>query len=614
VFQELSEAQRLAQLGSWHWDSEADLVTWSDQLFRIAGRDPSSSAPSYKEHWPLYTPESWEQLQRAVEEALRTGAPYELDLEMVRPDGTTRWVCARGEAERDAMGRITRLRGTVQDITERKQSEEKLRELGGRLTHADEEVKKSEEKVFKAFRQSPVALTITSAKDHRYLEVSESFERWSGWRHDEVMGRTPFDIAIWVNPAQRLEFVRRILADGVVRNLEFRFRSKQGEEMVGLGSGALIEIANEPCIISAVADITERKHAERELSQINERLNLAMEAGGIGGWEWNLKDGRSFWFCETHKLLGISGGDARSASADEFRERVHPEDRDWLRDAVQKAMRNHTELNVEFRVVWPDGSVHWLRSRARFFYGIDGEAERMLGISVDITERKRAEEALSGVTRQLVEAQEQERSRIGRELHDDVSQRLALLSISLGQLEDKNNLPFEVWDAIQELKQMTSNIATDIHVLSHELHPSNLEYLGLVSGVRGWCEEYGKRHELEIDFKSDELPPLRQEVSLCLFRVLQEALHNAAKHSGVKRIEVQLVGKSDEIHLIVRDSGKGFDIDAARQKRGLGLTSMQERVRLIGGTMVIESKPMAGTVVYVCVPFRAEHRGQSAAA
>jgi len=219
----------------------------------------------------------------------------------------------------------------------------------------------------------------------------------------------------------------------------------------------------------------------------------------------------------------------------------------------------------------------------------------------DITDRKRAEEALSGVSRQLVKAQEQERSRIGRELHDDVSQRLALLSMSLGQLEKKNNLPLEVRDGIQELRQTTSNIATDIHALSHELNPSNLEYLGLVSSVRGWCEQYAKQHKLEIDFKSDELPLLRQEFSLCLFRVLQEALHNAAKYSGVKRIEVQLAGKSGEVHLIVRDSGKGFDIDAARRNGGLGLTSMQERVRLIGGTMVIESKPRAGTVVHVWV-------------
>ncbi|HEX3470517.1 MAG TPA: sensor histidine kinase, partial [Silvibacterium sp.] len=206
----------------------------------------------------------------------------------------------------------------------------------------------------------------------------------------------------------------------------------------------------------------------------------------------------------------------------------------------------------------------------------------------------------------LVEAQEQERSRIGRELHDDVAQRVAMLAIALGQLKDESDLPVEVRNSMQELKQMTSDIAKGIHFLSHKLHSRNMELLGLVSGMRGWCEEYGKQHKLEIGFKSADVPSLRQEISLCLFRVLQEALHNAAKHSGVKRIEVQLAVKSGEIHLIVCDSGKGFDIEAARQKRGLGLTSMQERVRLVGGTIVIESKPLAGTVVRVRVPFRAE--------
>jgi PAS domain S-box-containing protein len=739
VFKELSEAQRLAQLGSWHWDSKADLVSWSEQLFRIVGRDPSSPAPCYKELRPLYTPESWEQLERAVEKALRTGTPYELDLEMVRPDKTTRWVCTRGEAERDAMGRITQLRGTVQDITERKQAEEKLRELGRRLTHAHEELKKSEQKFFKAFRESPVALTITSAKDHRYLDVSESFEQWSGWRRDEVIGRTPFDIGIWVNPAGRLEFVRRILAEGVVSNLEFRCRRKHGVEMVGLGSGELIEIGNEQCVISAVADITERKLAERELEQINERLSLAMEAGRIGGWEWNIKDGKSFWFGEALNLLGISGG-VHSPSAAEFRDRIHPEDRDWLRNAVQTAMRNHAYLNAEFRVVWPDGCVHWLRSQARFFYGTDGEPERMLGVSVDITEhkqaeetlreseerlrlaqwaahigtfdldlrtgvdiwtpetealyglplggfggtltafenlihpadreriialtramietgqpseaewravwpdgsvhwiagraqvfmgesgepsrmlgvnmditdRKRAEETISAMTRKLIEGQEQERARIARELHDDISQRLALLATELDQLRGEHRkLPSEIHGQILKLRETTADICSSVYDLSHELHSSTLDLLGLSKGMGNWCKTFGERQKMEIVFKSHGVPELPQEISLCLFRILQEATHNAAKHSGVNRIDVQLSEKSGEIHLIVSDSGKGFDIDTARQKRGLGLTSMQERVRLIGGTIVIESKPLTGTVVHACLPFTAEPRGQS---
>jgi signal transduction histidine kinase len=172
----------------------------------------------------------------------------------------------------------------------------------------------------------------------------------------------------------------------------------------------------------------------------------------------------------------------------------------------------------------------------------------------------------------------------------------------------------EVRDRMQELKQITADISTGVRTLSHELHSSMLEYLGLVKGMKSWCEEYGERYKLEIDFKGEDVPTVPQEeTSLCLFRVLQEALHNAAKHSGGKRIEVQLAEKSGGIHLVVSDSGKGFDLKAARQKHGLGLTSMQERVRLVGGTIAIDSNSLAGTTVHVCVPFRAKSSAQMAA-
>jgi signal transduction histidine kinase len=131
--------------------------------------------------------------------------------------------------------------------------------------------------------------------------------------------------------------------------------------------------------------------------------------------------------------------------------------------------------------------------------------------------------------------------------------------------------------------------------------------------MTSWCSEFGERHKLEVDFKNGDVPKLPQEISLCLFRVLQEAVHNATKHSGVKRIEVELAVKLGEIHLIVSDSGRGFDIAATKQHGGLGLTSMQERVRLVGGTIVIDSQPLVGTTIHVCVPFKAEHRFQKAA-
>jgi signal transduction histidine kinase len=235
----------------------------------------------------------------------------------------------------------------------------------------------------------------------------------------------------------------------------------------------------------------------------------------------------------------------------------------------------------------------------------------ILILAEDITRRKQMEEALSGMTRKLIESQEQERARISRELHDDVSQRLALLACELSQIQDNSDLHSEVRGRLQELHQMTSDISKGVHDLSRELHFSTLDYLGLVSGMRSWCEEFGLRQKLEIDFKSHDVPKLPQEISLCFFRVAQEALHNAAKYSGAKRIEVQLTQTSGKIHLIVSDLGKGFDVAAARQKPGLGLTSMQERVRLVGGTIVIDSKPASGTTIHVCVPFNAERSPQA---
>jgi signal transduction histidine kinase len=221
---------------------------------------------------------------------------------------------------------------------------------------------------------------------------------------------------------------------------------------------------------------------------------------------------------------------------------------------------------------------------------------------VDITERKLAEAALASVSRRLIEAQEQERSRIARELHDDIGQRLALLAIKLAQLQQNPPNSSELPSRIGELQNQTSEIAADIQSLSHELHSSRLQYLGIAAAIRGFCREFGEQQKVEIDCKIHDLPvPLSPDISLCLFRVLQEALHNSTKHSGVRYFEVELWGTPGEIHLTVSDSGAGFDIEAARASRGLGLISMEERLRLVGGGLSINSQPKRGTTIHARV-------------
>ena len=153
---------------------------------------------------------------------------------------------------------------------------------------------------------------------------------------------------------------------------------------------------------------------------------------------------------------------------------------------------------------------------------------------IDITDRKLAEAALANVSRKLIEAQEQERARIGRELHDDVGQRLALLAAEFQQLQENPLILPDVRSRMGELEKQISEIASDIQLLSHELHSAKLQYLGIVGAVKGFCREFSAQHKVEIDFQTDALPALSPDVSLCLFRVLQEALHNSAKHSGVR--------------------------------------------------------------------------------
>jgi PAS domain S-box-containing protein len=210
----------------------------------------------------------------------------------------------------------------------------------------------------------------------------------------------------------------------------------------------------------------------------------------------------------------------------------------------------------------------------------------------DISERKRTEEALARAKRKLIHVQEDERARIARELHDDIGQRLALLIVSLTGVSE-------------ELQTQASEIAADLQSLSHELHPSKIEVLGIVAGMRLFCREFADQQQMDIDFQASDISSLLpSNVSLTLFRVLQEALHNSAKHSGVGQCHVRLWDADGWIHLLVADPGAGFDATSVKESRGIGLLTMQERISLVDGDLTIESQPGGGTAVHARVPFK----------
>jgi signal transduction histidine kinase len=233
---------------------------------------------------------------------------------------------------------------------------------------------------------------------------------------------------------------------------------------------------------------------------------------------------------------------------------------------------------------------------------------------MDITERKRSEEALRRLGGRLMEAQEQERIRIARELHDDICQRLALLEIELERIKYDPALQRpELQYDMDRLTQSTKEIGRDLQSLSHELHSSKLEILGTAAAMKSFCADFSRQHNLNIEFTSSNVPlPLSREISIGLYRVLQEALHNALKHSKMRSFAAQLRGENGSVELMVRDFGIGFEPGTAARGRGLGLISMRERINLLNGTLSIESRPMRGTTIRAIVPAENKRAAQCA--
>jgi signal transduction histidine kinase len=221
--------------------------------------------------------------------------------------------------------------------------------------------------------------------------------------------------------------------------------------------------------------------------------------------------------------------------------------------------------------------------------------------------RKQAEDALSSVSYRVIEAEEQERQRIARDLHEDIGQRLTLLVIAAEELKARPVDGGDVPSRIDGILKQSLGILTDVKTLAHELYSPRLEYLGIAGVMKSFCRDLGQRKGVEIDFRADGLsravPP---NISLCLFRVLQEALNNAVKHSGVRKFDVQFKGTSDEAHLTVNDCGVGFNLETARKAGGLGLNRMQERLKLVKGSLSIDSQPKRGTTIRARVPLSLE--------
>ncbi len=346
-----------------------------------------------------------------------------------------------------------------------------------------------------------------------------------------------------------------------------------------------------------------RRRSEQELAITYDRLRMAMEAASFVAWDADYKSGSNRWFGDLESTFGISSG-VHDGDLTDFRKRLHPDDRERVSEIIQRAQEKREPYAAEFRVVRPDGSVKWISARGKFYFSPQGEPVRMLGMAADITERKQAEDALNSLSGQLIRAQEEERHRIARELHDDYQQRLAVLGIELGSLAQEIGTDDRIALArLRDLAELVNALGMDLHSLSHRLHSSTLDSMGLVAALKGLCSEFRKYHDLKVSLITDNVPvEIPSETALCIFRIAQEALQNVRKHSQAHSAEVRVEGVEGTIRLSVTDQGKGFDAGRSLRTGGIGIRSMEERVRLVNGQLEVHSRPGSGTTIAAWVP------------
>ena len=347
-------------------------------------------------------------------------------------------------------------------------------------------------------------------------------------------------------------------------------------------------------------DLLRAAHVSRQLRESQQQMALATDAAQLGIWSRDLSRDQIWASDKCRELFGFTK--CERLNIEGFAQRLHPDDRDGVRRVFSNAEATG-DFDSEYRIVLPDGRIRWIATRGRVEFN-QGRPILLRGAALDITARKQAEDAARSLSGRLIHAQEAERIRLARELHDDLSQSLALLAIELdmfGRGQPAAN--GEVSERMRDLSGQVKILSSSVHRISHELHPAKLEQLGLVAAVRGFCREIGEARNLAIELETRDVPrDLPSDIALCLYRIVQEGLQNVIKHSGCGAAKVELTPNDNELCLIVSDQGCGFDSIAVTNHGSLGLVSMRERARLVRGQISIESRKGAGTRILVRVP------------
>jgi PAS domain S-box-containing protein len=593
----LAMAMKAAQMGTWEWNITDNTVKWSDESKRMFGRSLGDPEGTPEDFFALVHPEDRSFIEEAINHAVSEGVPYEAEFRILQPNGSIRWVRGKGKVLNDDAGNPQRMVGLNADITEQKQAQEALRRSELRLERAE---------AFSLMMLTHVGL------DGGWLKVPPTLCELLGYTEQELLAGTFKDVtqpddfeADW-SQRQRL-----ICGEIKSFDLEKRYLHKDGHTIwVYLNCSVVEDDAGKPVhFITYIRDITDRKLAEQALFESNERNQAILRAlpdlmflqtkDGVY-LDYYARDGKDL-LVPPEAFLGKN-----------IREIMPSNLADQVMECIARLDSTVETQVLEYSLEIADEERHF---EARL---VRAEGDKVLSIVRDVTEAKRAADALRDseeklllsnregreLAARLITVQESERRRIALLLHDDLSQNIAAIGVALSRLKRKPPATTELMAAeLDQLGAQTNELTTQIRKLSHQLHPDVLEHVGLVAALESEVAEFGHNERIKVEFNADvKTQQIPLDVSVCLYRVVIEALRNVSRHSGANSASVALAEDDAGFTVEVSDSGKGFDVERAKRGSGLGLVSAEERVKLLQGSFLVRSTPEGGTVLLAQIP------------
>jgi PAS domain S-box-containing protein len=459
------------------------------------------------------------------------------------------------------------------------------------------------------FEEAPIGCCLVNSEG-RICTSNIAFARMLGYGPGELIHKGFWEITEPEDVARSLVNFQELIAG--VRDfyqLEKRYLKKDGSVIWGRLTVSVLgaRAAQGPFVLAMIEDVTGAIHAREQLEQGRQRLTMALEASRMTAWEYDPATQTIAWV--DRNTLREKGHEPMGPLrfADVLRH-VHPDERTMLLDLADRIINEGGTFSAEFRMFAKNGSIRWMLGKGELLHKLNEPGTgKIAGVTLDVSELKRTQVELQELAKRLMEAHEEERRRISRELHDDIGQRVALLGIELDLVRQLLPEHDGLRERFERAQLATGELGTDLHQLSHALHSSKLKYLGLPAALRELCTRMADKHSLAIqcDYK-EEKPSLPEEEALALFRVAQEALNNIVRHSGATSVRIRLSYTANEVRLLVCDDGSGFD--PSSKTGGIGLIGMRERMRAVMGDFQIISAPGAGTEVHATVALPASAR------